>query len=205
MENLARSSVVVAAILILGACSNPTTETKPAEAKKEAETPAEPVSGKTAFWQMYTPAHAWASDLMPLSVTAGEVEGKKNEDGKAWMWTAVFVSPSRHEARTLTYSAVDQKPKHSKGVTMGGAQVWSGATRDSQPFQTNQVAVDSDAAFKTALEKAGSWVKSNPDKTWAITLVSAARFPAPVWYILWGDQKSGYRAFVNATTGAVTK
>jgi hypothetical protein len=39
-----------------------------------------------------------------------------------------------------------------------------------------------------------------------MTLGNSARFPAPVWYIIWGTPKSGFAAYVNATTGAlVTK
>src|SRR5260370_27688987 len=147
MANFARGSVVVAAILVLTACSSlTTTETKPTETKKEPVVPSEPVSGKTAFWEMYKPAHSWATDLLPLSLASGEVEGMKNADGKAAMWTAVFVSPSRREARTLTFSVVDQKPKISKGVTMGGAQVWSGSTGTRRPFQIAEFAVHSEAA-----------------------------------------------------------
>ena len=204
MANSARGSVAISAMLFLAACSSPTTtETKPAETKKEAAVPSEPVAAKTAFWEMYKPAHSWASDLLPLTLSSGDVEGMKNEDGKAAMWTAVFVSPSRREARTLTYSVVDHKPTIHKGVSMGGAQVWSGATDKSRPFQTNQFAIDSEVAFKTALGKTGDWVKKHPDKTWSMTLGNAARFPAPVWYVLWGDQKTGYGVFVNATTGAL--
>jgi hypothetical protein len=69
---------------------------------------------------------------------------------------------------------------------------------------TSDFAVDSDAAYKTAFVKAEGWVKEHPDKEAALTLGhNAARFHAPVWYVLWGTTKSGYAAFVNATTGDV--
>ena len=35
--------------------------------------------------------------------------------------------------------------------------------------------------------------------------VDLTRFPAPVWYVLWGDNKSGFYALINATTGHTIK
>ena len=203
---LSNAVAVVAALLLLGACSETKVENKAAtEAKNKPAKPSEPVSGKTAFYEMYKPARAWATDLLPLSLASDEVPGMKNDAGKAAMWTAVFVSPSKREARTLTYSVTDQGSSIRKGVSMGGAQVWSGQTAKSRPFQITEFAADSDAAYQAALEKAGAWVKKHPEKTASLYLGNAARFPGPVWYVLWGDQKTGYGVFVNATTGAVAK
>ena len=189
---------------IATACSEApkTSETK-TEAKKEASKPPEPVSGKTAFYEMYKPARAWASDFLPLSLASGEVPNMKNEAGKAAMWTAVFVSPSRREARTLSYSVVDQGTTIHKGITVGGAEPWSGPTAKSEPFQTTQFVIDSDVAYETASHKAAAWLKNHPGRSVSFYLGNASRFPAPVWYVLWGNNKSGYAAYVNATTGAI--
>lgn len=178
------------------------TETEP---KKDTAGPAEPVTAKTAFWEMYKPARSWATDLLPLSMANIDVSGVKSEGGKAAMWTVVFVSPSRREARTFSYSVVDQRPTIHKGVSAGGAEPWSGATQKSKPFQITEFAIDSDAAFKVAYEKGQGWVKKHPDKPLAFSLGAASRFPAPVWYIIWGNTKSGYAVFVNATTGIAVK
>lgn len=199
-----RSAFALGTVLLLTACSEaPKTETKTEPDKtKEAAAPVEPVTGKTAFYEMYKPARTWATDLEVLSLSAGELPGYKVENGKAGLWTCVFVSPSKGEARTFTYAIADDLPKVHKGVDVGGSQVWSGATRDSAPFQIMEVAYNSDAAYQTASEKAADWLKKNPGKSMTIFLGKAARFPAPVWYIQWGDNKLGYRAFINATTGA---
>ena len=77
---------------------------------------------------MYTPAHAWAADLVPISLKSGEVAGVKNADGKAGVWTAVFGSPSKRSARTYIYSVADQLPDISKGVKSEIAVMWAGAT-----------------------------------------------------------------------------
>jgi len=196
------------AIVMTTACFEATkgtaTETKTAaETKKEAVSPSESVSGKTAFYEMYKPARAWAADLLPLSLANGDVPGIKAEAGKAALWTAVFVSPSRREARTFSYAVVDQGATIHKGVNAGGAEPWSGATDKSRPFQITEFMVDSDVAYKTALERAGAWVKKHPDKGVTFYLGNASRFPAPVWYVLFGNNKFGYAVFVNATTGAI--
>jgi hypothetical protein len=199
----------VAAVVAMTACSEaPTpTEIKKAqvETKQETAKPSEPVAAQTAFYEMYKPARTWAPDLLVLSLISNEVPSMKSADGKFPMWTAVFVSPSRREARTFTYSVIDDGANIRKGVNVGGAEPWSGATAKSSPFQTTGFAVNSDAAYKAAYAKAEAWVKMHPGKKVAFSLGSAARFPAPVWFIIWGDTKSGYGVYVNATTGSLIR
>jgi hypothetical protein len=175
------------------------------ETKQETAKPSEPVAAQTAFYEMYKPARTWAPDLLVLSLISNEVPSMKSADGKFPMWTAVFVSPSRREARTFTYSVIDDGANIRKGVNVGGAEPWSGATAKSSPFQTTGFAVNSDAAYKAAYAKAEAWVKKHPGKKVAFSLGSAARFPAPVWFIIWGDTKSGYGVYVNATTGSLIR
>jgi hypothetical protein len=210
MDNhLFTAATALVAILGLTACSKTptaTAESKTAtESAKEPAGPPQPVLAKTAFYEMYKPARTWAVDLLPLSLAGSDVAGIKSEAGKAAMWTAVFVSPSRHEARTFSYSIADQGTTIRKGVTASGAEPWSGPTSKSKPFQITEFAIDSDAAYKAAYEKAEAWVKKHPGKQVTLSLVAASRFPAPVWYVIWGNTKSGYAAFVNATTGLTMK
>jgi hypothetical protein len=196
---------LIGVVLVLTACSEApkpvASETKSEPETKKAAEAAGPVSAKTAFWEMYKLAHAWAPDVAPLSMVSKEVPGIKNGDGKAGMWTATFVSPSLRQARILSYTVASVPPNFRKGVDVGRPVPW-GPTRDAMPFQTSDFAIDSDAAYKAALAKAQGWVKEHPDKEAALTLGhNAARFNTPVWYVLWGNTKSGYAAFVNATTG----
>lgn len=205
-KTLLMTASAVMAALAMTACSEapkPAPETKAAEAKKEPPKPPEPVAAQTAFYEMYKPARAWATDALPLSLSSDEVPSLKNEGGKAAKWVAVFVSPGRREARTFSYSAVDDGVNTRKGVTAGGAQSWSGATPKSRPFQTTEFVVNSDAAYATALAKAGAWVKKHPDKKVGLLLGSSSKFPAPVWMVIWGNTKSGYMVYVNATSGTV--
>jgi hypothetical protein len=200
------AATAFAAVLVLSSCSETpaTTEPKAAEAKKQA--PPEASAGQNAFYQMYKPAREWATDVMPLSLAGKDVEGVKSENGKFPMWTAVFVSPSKREARTFFYAVLDHGSEVHKGVTIGGAESWSGQTANSRPFQNSQFIVNSDAAYKAAAEKAKAWLDKNPDKKLAMVLTSTAHFSDPVWYLLWGDRtKSGYDIFIDATTGTPVK
>lgn len=208
MENQTWITAIAAAFLTLTACSEApkpaaTEKSAAVETKKEPPKPPEPVTGQTAFYEMYKPARTWATDLLPLSLASGEIASLKNEGGKAAMWTAVFVSPSRHEARTFHYAAVDNGEQISKGVSAGGAEPWSGATAKSKPFQTQDFLINSDAAYNTAVEKAGAWLKEHPDMKPAFFLGSSAQFQRPVWLVIWGTTKSGYAAYIDATTGTV--
>jgi len=209
-KRLCITVTAVVAALALTACSESpkpaASETKPGvEAKKEPPKPPEPVAAQTAFYEMYKPARTWATDLLPLSLASGELKSLKNADGKAAMWTAVFVSPSRQEARTFFYAVVSEGESVTKGVSAGGSQTWSGPTAKSRPFQTTEFVVNSDAIYKTAFAKAEGWLKSHPDKTAAMYLGSSAKFPSPVWLVIWGTTKDGYAVYVDATTGLVMK
>ena len=198
---------VMVATLVLSACSEaPTTAAKvETEAKKEPAKAPEAVTAQRAFYEMYKPARAWATDLLALSVISGEVPNIKNEDGKAGMWTAIFVSPSRKEARRFTYAVVASGADIRKGVNVSNALLWGGATPTSKPFSNSEFAVDSDAAYKSAFENAAGWLKKHPNQKPTFRLGNASRFAAPVWYVMWGTSKNGYAALVNATTGAIVK
>src|SRR6202167_1532237 len=132
-NNLPMKAALVVAVLGLAACSSEPAKTTEAKtdtdaAKKAPAGPPEPVLAKTAFYEMYTPAHAWAPDLLPISLKSGEVAGVKNSQGKAGVWIAVFGSLAQHQARTYTYSVADDLPTFAKGVKAESPEAWSGPT-----------------------------------------------------------------------------
>src|SRR5579863_8165049 len=208
-KNILKAALAVA-LLGLTACSSEPSKTSEAKtdtdaAAKKAAGPPEPVAAKTAFYEMYTPAHAWAADLLPISLKSGEVASVKNAAGKAGVRIAVFGSPSMHMARTYTYSVADELPTYAKGVKAESPEAWSGPTTAVMTFQTSDFTIDSDAAYKAAATKAADWLKDseNAAKPVSLSLGAATRFPAPVWYILFGNSKSGFVALVSATTGNI--
>ncbi|HLJ49544.1 MAG TPA: hypothetical protein VKU01_26205 [Bryobacteraceae bacterium] len=197
------AATAIVAVLVLTACSEaPTTPAPTTEAAKPAA-PTGPVPALTAFYEMYKPARTWATDIQPLSMASMETDTMKGEDGKYPVWSVVFVSPSKREARTFTYAVVAQGTDIHKGVSAGGAQVWSGATAKSAPFANSDIATNSDAAYQTAMERAGAWVKHNPGKAPQFSLAEESKYGVPVWYIMWGNKSNGYLVLVNATTGTV--
>jgi hypothetical protein len=175
--------------------------TKPATAPAATAT-AEPVTGKTAYWEMYKMARAWAPDLTPLSLTNKKIPGHKLQGGKNVVWTAAFASPSKREVRRITYSVI-AAPGVVKGPEAENAMAWAGPTRDAMPFGIAEIGVDSDEAYKIAAKRAESWLKAHPNEDLSMTLGNASRFHGPVWYVLWGNSKSGFQTWINATTGAV--
>jgi hypothetical protein len=155
---------------------------------------------------MYKSAHAWAADLLPLTIEAKTVNGIKNENGKAAMWAATFGSPSHKQFTTFTYSVVAKPPDVRKGVTADAPLPWAGPSPETLPFQSSEFAIDSDEAYKTASAKAEAWIQKHPGKELTELKMGAAnRFPGPVWYFLWGDKKDGFFAFVSASTGKALK
>ncbi|MBS1856374.1 MAG: hypothetical protein JST11_13490 [Acidobacteria bacterium] len=174
-------------------------------AAKEPAKPPEAVTAQTAYYEMYKAGRAWATDLLALSVVSGEVPNIENEGGKAGLWTVTFVSPGRKEARIFTYAVANGEAGVLKGINVGGAVPWAGATPTSKTFANSEFLVDSDAAYKAAAEKAAGWLKTHPNMKATFHLGNASRYPAPVWYVMWGTTKNGYAALVNAVTGTVIK
>jgi len=193
-------AVVSLAVLLLTACSEP-----PKGESSGDSGPGKPVTGKNAFWPMYKSAYTWASDMVPIKIESKDAPGSKNEPGNAAMWTATFGSQRRHEAVVITYSIAAHPPDIVKGINVGHPFSWAGPTREALAFQTSDLSVDSDAAYKTALAQASAWVKKHPEKEASFALGNSSRFSGPVWYVLWGDSKTGYGVFINAKTGEVAK
>ena len=206
LGNHLKAAAALACVLFFTSCSQAPKASPKGEAEAgKSPVAGEPVSGKTAFWEMHKAAHAWATDRVPLSLESKTVPGVKNEPGKAAMWTATFGSPRKQEARTYTYSVAAHAPDISKGVSVGGAIPWSGPTRDALTIDTADFGVDSDSAYQTALAQSTVWLKRHPDKEVSLALGNASRFDGPVWYVLWGDQKSGHAVYVSSKSGAVVK
>lgn len=170
------------------------------------ETATAPITAKTAYLAMYKSAYKWSPDVVLLKLNPDPRPGFGFDAGKAGIWEAMFGSSSKREYRIFTYAVAAHSPDIYKGVTVGNAVPWGGPTRDVMPIPSADFAVDSDAAYSTAAADGAAWIKKNPDKkVTTFQLGNGYSFPSPVWYIVWGDKKSGYVALVNATTGKVMK
>ncbi len=199
-----RVGLVASGLMVGGACSSEPKQIAKEEAPKAAvETP---VTGKTAFWEMYKLGHAWSPDMEVLYLKSGKLEGVdvKGKDGEATEWTLMVASPSKREVHEFTYRAIS-KDTHRRGVISGAAQPWGGPTPKGQPFTTSEMKLDSNEAFEKAVAKAAAWNKENPGKEVSFYLGKESKYPAPVWGVLWGGEKSGYLVVVNALDGSIQK
>jgi hypothetical protein len=196
-------------ILVSSGCAQ---SSKPAggEANKaKASEPANPsqlVTAKTALGSMYMSAFKWSRDVMLLGLAPKEIPGIENGAGKAAMWEATYASPSQHAYHVYSYAIAAHPPDIYKGVTIGKAVPWAGVTREVMAVDSSAFKVDSDAAYTAAAADAAAWLKKNPGaKLSRFQLGNSYHYPTPVWYVMWGDAKSGYIAIVSATTGIVLK
>jgi hypothetical protein len=201
-------SAMAVSLLLLAGCSQANKPAAPGSAAANAPTTAAPqlVTAQTAFAPMYKSARAWSPDVEMLTLRPKEVPGFKEDAGKAAMWEASFASKLHHQYRIYTYSIATVPPEIHKGVGAGFPLAWAGETRSVMPVDLALFTVDSDAAFKAASAEAAAWLAKNPNKELSsLDLGSTFKFQAPVWYVTWGDTKSGYVAFIDATSGKVYK
>jgi len=200
------ATAMAAALFSLSSCSTPAgTNVTTVQASEPAAT--ESVTAKTAYVAMYKSAYKWSPDVVLLRLNPTDKPGFTFDAGKSGLWEATFASASKHEYLTFTYAVAAHSPDIYKGVTVGNGAPWSGPTRDVMPIPAADFTVDSDAAYTAAATDAAAWLKKNSDKkVTTFQLGNGYSFPSPVWYVVWGDKKSGgYAVFVNATTGKVMK
>ena len=196
-------------IFLLSGCSQPSKPAggdAPTPKASESSNPSGPVTAKTALLSMYSSAYKWAHDVVLLRLAPKEMPDVEKGAGKAALWEATFASPSQHAYHVYTYAVAARPLDIYQGVTVGNAVPWAGVTQDAMPIQSSQFQVDSDAAYAAAATDAAAWRKKNPAvKLSSFQLGNGYSFPSPVWYVMWGDKKSGYIALVSATTGKVVK
>lgn len=192
-------------ILFLSACADE--PVKKAETKKEAEKPVAPVSGNSAFFQMLAAARGWATDIEVLQVRSIQLPGVPREAGKAAAWEARFVSPSRRQARSYTYSVIEAEGNLHKGVFAGLEESWSGPRGSAKPFSYQAVKKDTVAAYETAVKKgkgAAQYIKKyGEERPVNFLMEQTSRFPSVTWRVIWGETvgTSNYSVFVDASTG----
>jgi hypothetical protein len=189
-----------AMVLLLTSCSE-----TPTVAKKEPEKPPEPVTGQSALFRMFQVARgSWASDVQVLKMNTIALSDVPDVPrGKAAAWQATFTSASRSQSRSYTYSIVEGQGNLHKGVFGLLEEGWSGPHGGNEPFPMAAVKVDTDAAYQTALKEGGDYDKKNPGKPITFLLEKIAKYPDPVWRVIWGESvgTSNFSVYVDASTG----
>lgn len=185
-----------ALILVLAACSD-----QPVTEAKKAEAPAEPVTGQSALFRMYQVARLWAPDVNVLKLTSIHLTEVPTVRGKAGAWQATFTSAEKGVTRSYTYSVIEGEGNLHQGVFPGPQEPWSGPA--NKTFLISAVKIDTDAAYKTALEQAADYDKKNPNITISFDLEMHENFPNPSWRVIWGESAgtSAVSVLVDAFTG----
>src|SRR5271163_1312125 len=147
---------LVAALLLCGCSEAPKTETA-----KPPEKAPEPLTGRQAFQRMYPQARGWALDAQVLQLRSINLAQVKSGKGTAGAWETVFVSPSKSQSRTYTYSSAEAQGNLHEGVFAGQLESYSGPRGAAFPFSTMAIKVDSDQAFDTAAAKSEDYIKKH--------------------------------------------
>jgi hypothetical protein len=189
-----------ALLLLLAACSE---APKTAE-KKAPPPPPEAITGQSALYKMYQVARTWAPDIEVLKMTSIQLPGIKAQPGAAGAWEATFVSASRGNARSYTYSVIEGEGNLHKGVFAGLEEAWAGPRGVTKPFNIQAVKKDTDDAYKAALENKGAdYDKKNPGKPITFLLEKNNKFTDPSWRVIWGESAgtSNFSVFIDTATG----
>lgn len=194
----------IALLTMLTACSD---TPAPTASKKEAEK-VEPVTGQSAVFKMYQMARSWAPDSQVLKMQSMHLsEVKDGPPGTAPAWEATFVSAAKSHSRGYTFSIVEGEANLHKGAFAGPEESWSGPSGTTTPFLMAAIKIDTDAAYKTAMEsphsKAADYDKKNPGKPITILLERTSKHPNPAWRIIWGESAgtSDFSVLIDASTG----
>jgi hypothetical protein len=187
------------AALLLCACS----DSPKTEATKPRQKPPEALTGRQAFQRMYPQARGWALDAQPLQLRSINLAQVQSGEGTAGAWEVVFVSPSKAQSRTYTYSAVEAQGNLHEGVFAGPLEQYAGPRGGAYPFSSLAIKVDSDQAFTTAAAKSQDYIKKHPGMQLSFVLEQTKRFPDLTWRVIWGESAaaSDYSVYVDATLG----
>jgi hypothetical protein len=204
MRNLSFAALFTLLAMLTG-CSD---TTAPPAAKKEPEK-VEPVTGQSALFKMYQMARSWGGlETQVLKMQSMRIpEVKDVAPGTAAAWQATFVSIAKSATRDYTYSIVESEGNLHKGAFAGAEGGWSGSRGVNTPFLMAAVKVDTDTAYKTAMEdpktKAADYDKKNPGKPITIILEKTNKHQDPVWRLVWGESvgTSNFSVLIDASTG----
>ena len=143
-----------------------------------------------------------APDVQGLLLESIDLPDTVGEKGSYPAWRAVFISPSKMQAKTITYSIKEAYGNLHKGIFKGPDEGWSPGG-EAKPWVLSAFKIDSDAAYRVALGKSADYVRDNPDVPIRMLLEWTDRRPNLVWRVYWGQSlaTSGYSVFVDASTG----
>ncbi len=161
-------------------------------------------TGLQAFSCVNGLAQRWASDVIPVRLESQVNSEANGQDGKASVWKAGFISPSRRKIKYFYCSGSRLKDSPPYGPSAGTEEAY-GPDVASLGFQPLFLKTDSAQAYIVAQEHGGaSLIKKNPKQEVTYFVLWNPKQRALYWYVMYGkDQESASgTGIVNALTGA---
>jgi hypothetical protein len=161
-------------------------------------------SGLQAFSCVNGLAQRWSSDVIPVRLESQANSEANGQDGKATVWKAGFISPSRRKIKYFFCSGSRLKDAPPYGPSAGTEEAY-GPDVPALGFQPLFLKTDSDKAYAVSKEHGGArLIKKNPNQVVTYFVLWNPKQRALYWYVMYGkDQESAAgTGIVNALTGA---
>ena len=198
--------VILGSMYISTGCDSAPKAGEGAQAAGATPNPSKPpalYSGLQAFSCVSGLAQRWASDVIPVRLESQANSEANGQDGKATVWKAGFISPSRRKIKYFYCSGSRLKDAPPYGPSAGTEEAY-GPDVASLGFQPLFLKTDSAKAYAVAQEHGGaSLIKKNPNQVVTYFVLWNSKQRALYWYVMYGkDQESAAgTGIVNALTG----
>lgn len=197
--------ILLVTISFMG-CSSKPAEQSPAPAAAAPQQPKPPslYSGIQAFGCVQGLALRWATDSIPVRLESVLNSESNGQGGKASVWTAAFISPSRRTMKYFTCSGSRLKDAPPYGPSAENETPYAPDV-PAMAFQPLFLKIDSDKAFDVAQQHGGdALVKKNPNQVVKYFVLWNPKQRALYWYVMYGEskEKAAGTGVVNALTGA---
>lgn len=206
MRTVSSVVLIFCLLIVIAGCSSTPQPAKDATTQTSSTAPVEkeePVlyTGKPCFARMVDQARRWNADAMPAHLESKLNSESNGLDGKATIWTATFVSPSKGKARIFTCSGSVLPNEAVMGVSASPEMTASTAV---PMFDPSLLGIDSDEAFKVAQGKGGSkFTEKDPKQPIIYALDWDTKNNQLAWVVIYGNDRKTLKGIgvIDARTG----
>jgi hypothetical protein len=202
-------AIILASIYLLTGCESTPNSGEGGQPASTAATPAQSkppalYTGLQAFSCVHGLAQKWASDVIPVRLESQVNSEANGQDGKATVWKAGFISPSRGKIKYFFCSGSRLKDAPPYGPSADTEEPY-GPDVPALGFQPLFLKTDSDSAYTVANAHGGAnLIKKNPTQVVTYFVLWNPKQRALYWYVMYGKDKESAAGtgIVNALTGA---
>ena len=193
-----RGAMALLAVGIMAACSSQSSAPEKPQPK-----PAEFLTGRASFQQLYGAARGWARDAQPFRLESQATADSKGQDGKSAVWRASFASPLGHHVKPFIWSGTDSQDAPERGVSPGSEDSYNPGNASTQVFDLAFLKVDSDQALKVAQEHGGAKLLEKSPDTPVFYVLDGAPTGQLIWHVYYGSVHGDakLKVDVDASTG----